>query len=343
MKKREGFSPAVYLLFFIMTAAALLICVSAGSVSVPIKDTAAAIWSFILAQPVPSGLSRSIILNVRLPRVICAALIGASLSLCGAVMQGLLRNPLADGSTLGISSGASIGAVLALAFGLRIPGFGAGGVTFTAIVFAFASLMVILTLAYSLDFSLSTNTILLIGVIFSMFAGSIVSLVVTFADDNVKSVIFWLMGSLSGSSYENALLLFSALAVCGTVALRFSRELNAFAIGEDNARNVGVNVRLVKQTLLIAVSVLIGVAVAIGGAINFVGLVVPHMTRMLTGPNHKRLLPASMFSGAVFLMLADLFSRLVLNPRELPIGVVTSFVGSIVFVYIFYMSRKGRT
>lgn len=341
MKKREGFSPAVYLLLALVTAAVLLLCVSAGSVSVPIKDTAAAIWNSIFSLPVPSVMSKSIILNVRLPRVLCAALIGASLSLCGAVMQGLLRNPLADGSTLGISSGASIGAVLALAFGLRIPGFG-GGVTITSIVFAFASLMVILTLAYSLDFSLSTNTIVLIGIIFSMFAGSIVSLVVTFSDDHVKTVVFWLMGSLSGSSYSNALVLFIALAACGTVALRFSRELNAFAIGEDNARNVGVNVRLVKQTLLIAVSVLIGVSVAIGGAINFVGLVVPHMARMVTGPNHRKLLPASIFSGAVFLMLADLFSRLVLNPRELPIGVVTSFVGSIVFVYIFYSSRKGK-
>jgi iron complex transport system permease protein len=150
------------------------------------------------------------------------------------------------------------------------------------------------------------------------------------------------MGSLSGSSYVNDLILFITLAVCGTVILHFSRELNAFAIGEDNARNIGVNVRLVKQIVLIAVSALIGVTVSIGGTINFAGLVIPHMTRMLTGPNHKKLLPASIFSGAVFLMLADLFSRVILSPKELPIGVVTSFVGSIAFVYIFSRSRKGR-
>ncbi len=342
MKKRDGYSPVVHILAFLATLAVLLICVSAGSVGVPLKDTAAIIWNSLLGLPVPEGMSKSIIFYVRLPRVICSALIGASLSLCGAAMQGLLRNPLADGSTLGISSGASIGAVLALAFGFSIPGLAGGGVMLTAIVFAFASLTVILTLAYSLDFSLSTNTIILIGVVFSMFAGSIVSLVITFSDEHVKSVVFWLMGSLAGSSFTKAVTLLITLAVCGAVVLRFSRELNAFAIGEDNARNIGVNVRLVKQVVLVAVSVLIGVTVSIGGTINFVGLVIPHMTRMVTGPNHKKLLPASMFSGAVFLMLADLFSRVVLSPKELPIGVVTSFAGSITFVYIFYWSRKGR-
>ncbi len=342
MKKREGFSPTVYILSSLVTLAVLLLCVSAGSVRVPLRDTVSIIWNSVLGLPIPEGMSKSIVFFVRLPRVICAGLIGASLSLCGAAMQGLLRNPLADGSTLGISSGASIGAVLALAFGFSIPGLSGGGVMLTAIIFAFASLMVILTLAYSLDFSLSTNTIILIGIVFSMFAGSIVSLVITFSDEHVKTVVFWLMGSLSGSSFLNALILLVTLAVCGTVILRFSRELNAFAIGEDNARNIGVNVRLVKQIVLVAVSALIGVTVSIGGTINFVGLVIPHMTRMVTGPNHKKLLPASMFSGAVFLMLADLFSRVILSPKELPIGVVTSFVGSITFVYIFYSSRRGR-
>lgn len=283
-----------------------------------------------------------IIVSVRLPRVLCVALTGAALSLAGGVMQGLLRNPLADGSTLGISSGASLGAVLSLAFGINLPWISGGGTMVMAILFAFLSLILILGLAYKLDYSLSTNTIILIGVIFSMFASSINSLVVTFAGEKVKNIMFWTMGSLAGSSYEQALILLATLIVCGGVLLHYARELNAFAIGEDNARHIGIDVRRVKLIVMIAVSVLIGVCVSIGGTIGFVGLVIPHMIRMVVGPNHKRLLPASMFAGAFFLMLADLLSRTLLNPRELPIGVVTSFVGSIVFVYIFYRSRKVR-
>ena len=211
-----------------------------------------------------------------------------------------------------------------------------------AILFAFISLLVILGLAYKLDYSLSTNTIILIGVIFSMFANSILSLLITFAGERVKQITFWTMGSLQGSSYANALTLLAALILFGAVIMSRANELNAFAIGEDNARHVGVNVRGVKLTVLICVSALIGVAVSIGGTIGFVGLVIPHMTRMITGPNHRRLLPASVFGGAVFLMLADLVARTLLNPRELPIGVVTSFVGSIAFVYIFSRTRRVK-
>ena len=211
-----------------------------------------------------------------------------------------------------------------------------------AILFAFGSLLVILGLSYKLDRSLSTNTIILIGVIFSMFVSSVMSIIITFAADKVQKITFWTMGSLSGSTYQNAAMLAGALLVCGGVIFLHAQVLNAFAVGEDNARQIGVDVRRAKLVLLIVVSILIGVCVSIGGTIGFVGLVTPHMARMLVGPNHKRLLPASVFGGACFLMLADLIARILLNPLELPIGVVTSFVGAIVFVVIFYQSRKER-
>ena len=211
-----------------------------------------------------------------------------------------------------------------------------------AILFAFLSMMIILSLAYRMDYSLSTNTIILIGVIFSMFVSSITNLVTAFASDKVKNITFWTMGSLQGTSFLNAAVLFAALLIFGGALLIMSRELNAFAIGEDNARNIGVNVRRVKLWVLICVSALIGVSVSIGGSIGFVGLVTPHIIRSITGPNHKRLLPACMFAGAIFLMLCDLISRILLSPIELPIGVVTSFIGSIVFVYIFYSIRKAK-
>lgn len=255
-------------------------------------------------------------------------------------MQGLLRNPLADGSTLGVSSGASLGAVIAIAFGFSLPALPFAGTMVLAIAFAFLSLMIILSLAYKLDHTLETNTIILIGIIFSMFVNSLLSLIITFASDRIKQITFWTMGSLSGSHYGNALVLFIGLILFGTVILLHSRELNAFAIGEDKARNIGINVRSVKLIIMIAVSALIGICVSIGGTIGFVGLVTPHMVRMITGPNHKRLLPASLFAGASFLMLADLVARILFNPLELPIGVVTSFIGALLFVYIFYNSRR---
>ena len=337
-KRTEGFRIFEYSMFGIVTLATILLCVCLGSVNIPLKDTLTAIWNAITGQPV----SQSIIVLVRLPRVLCVALVGAALSICGGAMQGLLRNPLADGSTLGVSSGASLGAVIAIAFGVTIPGISFAGTMVMAMLFAFLSLLLILSLAYKLDYSLSTNTIILIGVIFTMFAHSIISLIITFASDKVKHIMFWTMGSLQGSSYENALVLLVALVIFGGIILHYSRELNAFAIGEDNARHVGVNVKRVKLAVMITASALIGICVSIGGTIGFVGLVIPHMTRMIVGPNHRRLLPSVLFSGATFLMLADLVGRVILRPLELPIGVVTSLIGAVVFVYIFYKRRKVK-
>ncbi len=341
--KREGFRAGELLLFSLVTMCVLVLCVCVGSVSLPLKETLTVIWNAIWGLPMPDGISVPIILSVRLPRVICVALTGAALSLCGGAMQGLLKNPLADGSTLGVASGASLGAVIAIAFGITLPQLPFAGTMVLAILFAFLSLLIILSLAYKIDYSMSTNTIILIGVIYSMFVSSILALIISFASDRVKQITFWTMGSLLGTSLQNALVLFGALAVFGGVILRYARELNAFAVSESNARSVGVPVRQVKLILLIAVSALIGVCVSIGGTIGFVGLVTPHMVRMIVGPDHKRLLPASLFGGAVFLMLADLVARTLLNPIELPIGVVTSFIGAFLFIVIFYRSRRART
>jgi iron complex transport system permease protein len=341
-KAREGFRASEMAFFALAAFFTAVVCVSAGSVGIPLQETFGIIWNAAFGLPQPDTMGVPIILSVRLPRVLCVALTGAALSVCGGAMQGLLRNPLADGSTLGVSSGASLGAVIAIAFGVTLPGVPLAGTMVLAMAFAFLSLIIILSLSYKIDYSLSTNTIILIGVIYSMFVSSILSLIITFASDHIKNITFWTMGSLLGASYQNALVLLCALMVCGAVILRYARELNAFAIGEDNARHIGVPVKRVKLILMIAVSALIGVCVSIGGSIGFVGLVTPHMVRMIVGPNHKRLLPASLFGGAVFLMLADLAARVILSPLELPIGVVTSFVGAVLFVIIFYRARRVR-
>ena len=342
VRSSERFRGWEYLLFAAAAVLTLLLSVCVGSVRIPLRTTATVIWNGIWGLPQPAGTAPAILLTSRLPRVLAVMLVGASLSLCGGAMQGLLKNPLADGSTLGVSSGASLGAVIAIAFGITIPNLPFAGTMVMAMVFAFCSLLIILGLAYKLDFSLSTNTIILIGVIFSMFASSVMSIVITFSGEHLRSITFWTMGSLQGSSYTNVLVLLCALIAFGGVILLHARELNAFAVGEENARHVGVNVRRVKLIILIAVSGLIGVCVSIGGTIGFVGLVTPHMARLLVGPNHKRLLPASLFGGGIFLMLSDLIARVLLNPKELPIGVVTSIIGAVAFVYIYGSSRKGR-
>ena len=296
----DRFSLKTYAFFILALLAVMLLCVCIGSVSIAPKDTLTAVFCTLLGIEVPAGISKNIILNVRLPRVLNVALVGAALSLCGAAMQGLLRNPLADGSTLGVSSGASLGAVIALALGVTVPGSEYGGTMLMAMAFAFLSLVLILSLAYALDHSLATNSIILIGVIFSMFISSVINLILSFLNDQVRSITFWTMGSLSGTGYAHTRILSLALLICGGVIFRYARELNAFAIGEDNARHIGVNVRRVKLVILITVSVMIGVCVSIGGSIGFVGLVVPHMARMIAGPNHRRLLPASMFRRDLF-------------------------------------------
>ena len=339
--KSDRLSPGALALLVLVLAGAMLLCICVGSVSISPADTLRVLLCALLRRPMPEGVSANIILNVRLPRVVNVALVGAALSLCGAAMQGLLRNPLADGSTLGVSSGASLGAVLALALGVTLPGTAFGGTMLLAMIFAFLSLMLILALAYALDRSLATNSIILIGVIFSMFASSVMSLIISFSGDKLRSITFWTMCSLSGTGFAHARVLAAALLVCGAVVLAHARELNAMAIGEDDARHVGVNVRRVKLTLMIAVSVLIGVCVSVGGTIGFVGLVVPHMARMIIGPNHGRLLPASMLAGAIFLLLCDLIARTLLRPIELSIGVVTSLVGAVAFVLIFYRTRRA--
>lgn len=340
-RSREGFPWYGWALGAAGTLAALLLCVCLGSVKLPLADTWTVLWRALLGRPVPDGLPRAIILSIRLPRVLAAGLSGGALSLCGAAMQGLLRNPLADGSTLGVSSGGALGAALAIVLGIAVPGVPLAGSVVLAMLFSFASLMMILSLAYAMDRTLSTQTILLIGVVFSMLASAMLSLLIAFSGEKLRSITFWTMGSLSGRDYTHVLILVGGLTVFGGMLLGRGRELNAFAVGEENARHVGVPIRRVKMLVMIASSALIGLCVSVGGSIGFVGLIVPHIVRLITGPNHRKLLPASLFSGAVFLMLADLLARTALSPVELPVGVVTSLIGAVLFVCIFYRSRKG--
>ncbi len=337
LRKEDGLSFGGAVLWTGLTLGVFALCVSLGSVNISLGD----VWRSVFGGEVSRETYRAIVLRTRLPRVLCAGIMGAALSLCGAAMQGLLRNPLADGSTLGVSSGAALGAALSIVLGITVPGFETAGPAAMAMLFSFGSLMLILALAYGIDRNFATHNIILIGVIFTMLVSALLSILITFSADKLRSITYWTMGSLSGKSYEQAGVLAGGLLLFGVPLLLQSRELNAFAVGEENALHVGVPVRRVKLTVMICASALIGICVSIGGSVAFVGLIIPHMTRLVTGPNHRRLLPLSMFAGAVFLMLADLTARSILSPLELPIGVVTSLIGALTFIAIFYRSRKG--
>ena len=326
--------------FSVLILVSILLCIALGSVPIALDKTARVLLDALRGIRAAGDMETTIILTIRLPRVLGVFLVGASLSICGAAMQGLLRNPLADGATLGVSAGASLGAMLAILFGISLPLMPLAGTALVAVLFAFLSLMLVLSLAYALDRSLATSTIILIGVIYTMFMGSLMSLLISFSGSKLRSITFWTMGSLSGTGYGEVIFLSVALLVCGSALLLSSRELDAFAMGEDNAHNIGVSVKQVKLRVMIFVSILIGVSVSIGGTIGFVGLVIPHISRLVIGPSHRRLLPASIVLGGVFLLFCDLLARTLLSPIELPLGVVTSLIGAVFFLVILIRSRR---
>ena len=321
----------------------ILLGISIGTVSVPIFTIIQIILSklfgwFSIEQIEP--MFSSIVLNIRLPRVILAGLVGASLAIAGAAFQGLLRNPLADPYTLGVSSGASVGAVLTLFFNLSIPIIRSFTLPLLSILFSWLTIFLVLSFARKIERSMRVETIILTGIIFSSFLGAIISLMIALTGDELRQIIGWLLGSVSmrGWEYIKIILPFFVL---GSVILIFNtKELNAMSFGEERARHLGVNVQKRKLLILTAGSILTGAAVAVSGTIGFVGLVIPHLSRLLWGPDHRHLLPLSIITGSGFLILADLISRTIISPTELPIGVITALIGAPVFALILLQRKR---
>ncbi|OMF53431.1 ABC transporter permease [Paenibacillus sp. FSL R5-0490] len=332
-----------------VTAAAFLLCamlmgISIGTVSIHpmtiIRVISAEIFPFVSLENTDS-MHANIIMDIRLPRVLLAGLVGASLAIAGAAFQGLLRNPLADPYTIGVSSGASLGAVLTLFFGLSIPFAGMFTLPLFSIFFSFLTIFAVLLFARNIERSMKVETIILTGIIFSSFLGALISLMIALTGEELRQIIGWLLGSVSmrGWAYINIILPFF---VIGAVLLLVnSKELNAMSFGEEKARHIGVDVQKRKMMVLIAGSILTGAAVAVSGTIGFVGLVIPHLARMLWGPDHRHLLPLSILVGAGFLIIADLVSRTIIAPAELPIGVITALIGAPAFGVIL-MKRRNK-
>jgi len=316
-----------YLLLLLLLGLAGMLAVRVGAVGLSLSDIVAAI------RGTADSATRTIVMGLRIPRVVLAALCGAALAISGATYQALLRNTLAEPYILGVSSGAALGAVGATVLGFDrlspwiIPAFAFAG--------SLAAIVLVLRVALVAGRVLDRRTLLLAGVVVGAFCNAAVLLFLTFADaESFRSAVFWMMGSLAGATWQHVLLLAVPLVVAYVVLFGLARSLNLLAVGEPTAAALGVPVERVKYLCFALASVLAAAAVAVSGVIGFVGLIIPHAVRLMWGSDYRQLLPSAALLGAVFLVAADAAARTVAAPTELPIGVLTALVGVPVFVVL---------
>jgi iron complex transport system permease protein len=279
--------------------------------------------------------SEIIIMSLRLPRAIMGVLVGASLAVAGVVTQSLFRNPMADPFVIGISSGAALGASVAILFG--IGGF------YALPLLAFAGAIIAAFIVYTLartETGIVTETLLLSGIAVAYFLSSLTAFLLYTAGEELHKIIFWLMGGLWASTWNKTLILLPIFMISFGILQLLSRDLNAMLLGEEPALHLGVEVENIKKIILIAASLLAGVAVAFAGTIGFVGLIIPHITRLVVGPDHRVLLPSSALVGALFLVWSDTLARTIISPAEIPVGIITAFFGAPFFLYLLLRHRR---
>ncbi|MEE4190223.1 MAG: iron ABC transporter permease [Halieaceae bacterium] len=317
-----------------------LASMSSGALSLPLWDSLLAVLDNILGSSRSSlaAHEQAVVWELRLPRTLLAVLVGAMLAQCGAAMQGLFRNPLADPGIIGVSSGAAVGAVLAIYFSPVAASWWT--VPLSAFAAGFACSLLIYRLARA-SLGTSVLVLLLAGIAISALAGSLIGLISYVADDSrLRDLTLWQMGSLAAADSTRVWL---ALVVAVAIAWRFqyrAAALNALLLGEAEARHLGIHVESLKRELILLVALGVGLSVACAGVIGFVGLVVPHMVRTLSGPDHRSLLPLAGLGGALLLLLADIVSRLVIQPAELPVGMVTALLGAPFFIVLLLQQKE---
>ncbi|WP_448222996.1 FecCD family ABC transporter permease [Gordonia iterans] len=324
----------------VLLVASVALAITLGPAGVSVREVSAIVYDH-LGGP-PSGatpIRDGIVWNLRLPQTLLAAICGAGLGLCGAILQSLLRNPLADPYVLGIASGASTGAVLIVILGVGAGAVGLSGGAFAGALFAFALVLLLAHVAGG-----APAHMILAGVAATQLFSALTSfIVITAADpEQTRGVLFWLLGSLSGADWFDVAMVLTVVAVGLATCLVHARALDAYAFGEDSAAGLGVDVRRVRVTLLVITALMTAAVVSVAGAIGFVGLVLPHAARAVVGPNHHRLLPATALLGAIFLVWVDAVARTALAPQELPVGVVTALVGVPTFAVILWKRKVTR-
>ncbi len=321
----------------------IAVTISIGSSNIPIKDIVFIIYNKIFNPNNLENIDQKyvvIVWNLRLPRAVLALLVGASLAVSGSAMQSILKNPLASPYTLGVSAGASLGVAVVIIFNLSIPFL--GYFTLTTIGFLSGLITVVAVLAFSraVDKNFSNQTIILAGVILGLFVSAALTTITALAQDDLKRIILWQLGSFSSRSWQHvlAILPFFIVGVLGTIF--YSRELDSLAFGEEQALSLGIEVNKVKRRLILFSAILAGSAVAVSGPIGFVGLVIPHIVRKIFGPRHAVVIPMAIVFGGGFLIITDLIARTVMAPIELPVGAITALIGAPFFALIFFYSRR---
>lgn len=319
------------------------VSISLGAVPIPFKETWAILLNQLISLNLPSHYTEretTIILQIRFPRALSAMMVGAALSLSGAVLQALLRNPLADPFVLGISSGAALGAVLAILLGLggtlmgqyAIPGVAFLGALITIFLVYFIS---------RIEGHVPTQTMLLSGVIVNSFFSAIIMFLLSAAShEKLPGVTFWLMGNLGLLSSQLLGPIFLYFLVGGLLLFYLAKDLNLLSLGEETAAELGVEVERLKKVSFLLTSLLTGAVVSVSGLIGFVGLIIPHLIRLLWGPDHRFLLPAAVILGGLFLVGADTLARTIIPPNEIPVGVITALSGAPFFIYL--LRKKGH-
>ncbi len=314
-----------------------LFALSTGSAQIPAREIINMMTSRLFnAKGFLSPERESILFDIRIPRVFLAMSVGMALSVAGASFQALLRNPLADPHVLGVSSGAALGAMLSIVLGIQYT----VGTPLASFVGALVTIAAVYFLGTHRHHS-STHTLLLAGIITSSFLSAIIIFLQTYLSGRqLQQITFWLLGDFSSIDVPHLRIIFAAIVVCISLILFRSGDLNVLISGELEAEHLGVNVKWLKRSVYLLAALLTGLAVSVSGSIGYIGLLVPHIVRMIFGTDYRLLLPASALAGASFAVLADVLARTLLAPAELPVGAITALTGAPMFIYLL---RKGRS
>jgi iron complex transport system permease protein len=322
----------------------LVLGIAIGSVYVPPGDIFQIIAHKMFGAKLSDDIKPSavaIVWNLRFPRALLAYIVGGALSVSGAVMQSVLRNPLASSYTLGVSSGASLGACIVILYGLQIPVISMFTLPVVGFLFGLGTILIAVAFASRLDGQMENNTIILVGMVFSLFVNAMTTLLSALSKEHMQRLIFWQMGSFSMKDWSTVFIL-APVIVAGTLFItRFHRELDMMTFGEEQAKTMGVNLKSVKWVLLVFAAAITGSAIAFVGVIGFVDLVAPHIVRRIFGSSHRFVIPVSALFGGAFMVVCDLAARTVVSPLELPVGAVTAIIGAPFFAYI-YFGRKNK-
>jgi iron complex transport system permease protein len=315
---------------------------SFGSSNIRLSDTLKIIAEKALSLPLAEGINPrdvSIVWQLRLPRVLLAFIVGGSLSMSGGVIQSVLKNQLASPFILGVSSGASLGAALVMLTGIAIPLV--GGLTMPVAGFLFGLFTVYIVISFSsrLDKTMSNHTIILFGMVFSLFVNALLTTLMALYREELKNLVAWQMGSfaLKGWSYARIMLPFFVIGTIGVI--RYTKEMDILTFGEDQAKSVGVETEKVRRHLFVFSTVLTGSAVALSGTIGFVDLIAPHMARKIVGSNHRYVIPMSFILGGSLMVITDLIARTIVSPSELPVGAITALIGAPFFAWVYFRRR----